>query len=482
MKKVYLYNSLSGKKEEFIPKDPNLVTIYSCGPTVYNYPHIGNIRSFLFVDTLRRTLKLAGFQLRQAMNITDVDDKIINQSIQNNTTIEEFTKQWIEIFFKELETMRIQKLEFYPKATDSVPEMIEILERLSQNKLLYEKEGSFYFPVRSFIPYGKLSKIDVTGLQTGTRYDTDEYDKGDVRDFVLWKSPKHEKEKFWQTTNFGNGRPGWHLECSAMIRKIFGSGVDIHTGGIDLMFPHHENEIAQSEGAYPEESFVSLWMHCEHLLVDGEKMSKSKGNFFTLKDILDKESDPKVLRFLFLSSHYRSKLNFSLSKLKEGKQALEKIQNTIYRLMSYLKLETTNADVFNQLPLTNTRGETEEFLSALFDDLNSPKALGIVFDTCKAINTKLESSELDKDQATVYLDFFRVVNSLFDSFSFVQEKEETSENIVEKLEELILKRKEAKQRKDFASADSFRSQALELGYTLIDTKEGETKWKRNNQT
>ncbi|MCX7999176.1 MAG: cysteine--tRNA ligase, partial [Leptospiraceae bacterium] len=274
IRKFYLYNSYSNKKELFEPDDPKAVKIYSCGPTVYNYAHIGNLRSFIFVDVLRRTLQLLGYNLDQTMNITDIDDKIIRESIARNVSIEDFTKEWIDAFFEDLKTLKIAQLEHYPKATESIDAMMEILDNLKKNDLAYEKDGNIYFTISHFKNYGALSKIDVKGMIAGARYDADEYDKDNVRDFVLWKAPKEEKEKFWETRH-GKGRPGWHLECSAMIHQIYGSKIDIHTGGIDLLFPHHENEIAQSKGAFPDRHFVKYWMHCEHLLVDGQKMSKS---------------------------------------------------------------------------------------------------------------------------------------------------------------------------------------------------------------
>lgn len=274
------------------------MTVYSCGPTVYNFAHIGNLRAFLFVDVLRRSLKLLGYGVDMTMNITDIDDKIIRDSISSQKSIQEFTTPWTEAFFEDLKTVSAEFLEHYPKATESIPEMIEIIQRLQNQGLVYEKDGNLYFSIQKFEGYGKLSKIDTSGMKTGTRYDTDEYEKEDVRDFVLWKSPKLKGEASWKTL-VGIGRPGWHLECSAMIRKVYGSGVDIHTGGVDLLFPHHENEIAQSEGAFPEESFVKTWLHSEHLLVEGQKMSKSKGNFYTLRDLVQQGLDPKAIRFLF---------------------------------------------------------------------------------------------------------------------------------------------------------------------------------------
>ncbi|XDD48103.1 cysteine--tRNA ligase [Leptospira sp. WS39.C2] len=475
------HNTKTGKKESFSPKDPNSVSIYSCGPTVYNFAHIGNIRSFLFVDVLRRSLLLGGYQLNQSMNITDIDDKIINESIKQNMSVEEFTKPWTEEFFKDLETLQVLKLEHYPKATESIDDMVSLVETLQSNGLVYEREGNVYFSIQKFERYGELSKIDVSGMKSGVRYDADEYEKDDVRDFVLWKHQKTNEEKCWHT-RLGNGRPGWHLECSAMIRKIYGSGIDIHTGGIDLLFPHHENEFAQSTGAYPNENFVGTWLHCEHLLVDGEKMSKSKGNFYTLRDILEKGFEPRVIRFHLVSAHYRSKLNFSLQKLEESKIALDRIQNTIFRLIEDGSLQ-------NQIPvewkhLTFTIPEIQklesDFLQAISDDLNVPKALANLFELTRIVNQFLDQSE--KDNITPFyhesLGLFFKMNALFAVLVFEKPKAELDGISEEWILDKILERKLAKQNKDFATADLIRKELEKKGILLADTKEGITTWKK----
>lgn len=474
-------NSKSGKKESFLPKDPLNVSIYSCGPTVYNFAHIGNIRSFLFVDVLRRSLLLGGYKLNQAMNITDIDDKIINESIKRNISVEEFTKPWTEAFFKDLETLHVQKLEHYPKATESIEDMVGLVETLQKNGLVYEKDGSLYFSIQKFSRYGELSKIDVSGMKSGVRYDADEYEKDDVRDFVLWKNQKNEEEKCWHT-KIGTGRPGWHLECSAMIRKVYGSGVDIHTGGIDLLFPHHENEAAQSYGAYPNEEFVGVWLHCEHLLVDGEKMSKSKGNFYTLRDILEKGYDPNAIRYHLISAHYRSKLNFSLSKLEESKTAMERIQNTIYRILDEGKLwdEVPKSSKDYDFSVPELQKLNLEFLSSLADDLNVPKALASVFELVRIVNQFLDSNTKVFDSLFLkeaLLLFFKT-NELFAVFSF-EKKIQSLDGITEEwILEQIEARKTAKQNKDFSTADKIRKELEEKGILLADTKEGKTTWKK----
>ncbi|TGL99491.1 cysteine--tRNA ligase [Leptospira jelokensis] len=478
----FFQNTKSGKKERFQPKDVNQVTIYSCGPTVYNFAHIGNIRSFLFVDVLRRSLLLGGYKLNQSMNITDIDDKIIAESIKRNISVEEFTKPWTEAFFKDLETLHVQKLEHYPKATESIDDMVSLVETLQTNGLAYEREGNVYFSIQKFERYGELSKIDVSGMKSGVRYDADEYDKDDVRDFVLWKNQKSESEKCWHT-KIGNGRPGWHLECSAMIRKIYGSGIDIHTGGIDLLFPHHENEFAQTTGAYPKEEFVGTWLHCEHLLVDGEKMSKSKGNFYTLRDILEKGFDPRVIRFHLISAHYRSKLNFSLAKLGESKVALDRIQNTIYRILDTYSFWDEILATFEGINflIPEIQKLNMDFLNALADDLNLPKALAAVFELVRIVNQSLDqtSSEKPKEFFKECLSLFVKMNALFGIFQFQKPESDSLDGISQDwILEQIEKRKVAKQNKDFAMADSIRKELENKGILLADTKEGKTTWKK----
>ncbi len=466
-KPIYFYNSIKGEKELFEPEDPQNVKIYSCGPTVYNYNHIGNFRSYVFVDTLRRTLKLFGYTLNQTMNITDIDDKIINQSIEKGISIEEFTAPWISIFFEDLKTLHIDPVEHYPKATDSIEEMLHIIAHLKKNDFVYEKDGSIYYSISKFESYGKLSKIDTKGMKSGARYDADEYTKDDLRDFVLWKAPKVKGEKSWNSS-FGEGRPGWHLECSAMIRKVYNSGIDIHTGGIDLLFPHHENEIAQSEGAFPGEKFVRNWLHCEHLLVEGQKMSKSLGNYYSLRDLLDKGYDPKAIRFLLLSFHYRTKLNFSLGRLEEASKSITRIQNTLDRI---LELRTFPPGISE--PNSYAKERYEEFLNGLGEDLNTPKALGSLFEFLKITNHALDEGSLKTEDLDDILSYFHKINLFLGVLQF-----ENSTLLGDKdIESLIEKRAEARKNKDFKTGDEIRDLLLQKGILLEDTKTG-MKWKR----
>ncbi|TGL95213.1 cysteine--tRNA ligase [Leptospira barantonii] len=470
MMEVYFHNSLSGKKEKFSPADPKRVTVYSCGPTVYNFAHIGNLRAFLFVDILRRSLKLLGYGVDMTMNITDIDDKIIRDSIATKKSIQEFTAPWTEAFFEDLKTVSAEILEHYPKATESIPEMIEIIQKLKSKGLVYEKDESLYFSIQKFNGYGKLSKIDVSGMKTGTRYDTDEYEKEDVRDFVLWKSPKVEGEASWET-ELGTGRPGWHLECSAMIRKVYKSGVDIHTGGVDLLFPHHENEVAQSEGAFPEETFVGTWLHSEHLLVDGQKMSKSKGNFYTLRDLIAQGLDPKSIRFLLISSHYRSKLNFSTDRIAEASSNIRKIQNCLDRLQDLEPdVKPDSSFVFSSESVLQWKKDFEESLA---DDLNVSKALAVVFESIKQINSMMDADKADSKQRIEYIQILAYYDLIFGVVDFSSEK-----NLIDsEIDSLIEERQTARKNKDFARSDSIRDQLLAQGILIEDTKDG-IRWRR----
>lgn len=470
MIEIQFYNSLSGKKEKFSPSDPNRVTVYSCGPTVYNFAHIGNLRAFLFVDVLRRSLKLLGYGVDMTMNITDIDDKIIRDSIASKKSIQEFTSPWTKAFFEDLKTVSAEILEHYPKATESIPEMVDIIQKLQKKGLVYEKDENLYFSIQKFQNYGKLSKIDTSGMKTGTRYDTDEYEKEDVRDFVLWKNPKLEGETSWNTL-VGTGRPGWHLECSAMIRKVYGSGVDIHTGGVDLLFPHHENEIAQSEGAFPEESFVKTWLHSEHLLVDGQKMSKSKGNFYTLRDLVQQGLDPKAIRFLLISTHYRSKLNFSTDRIAEASANIRKIQNCLDRLLDLEPNIKTDFYFSFSIPLVQTwKKELEESLA---DDLNVSKALAVVFESVKQINFLLDTNQSDSKQRTEYIQILAYYDRILGVLNFESKKDLLDSEI----DSLIEERQTARKNKDFARSDAIRDQLLAQGILIEDTKEG-IRWRK----
>ncbi|MCP4137939.1 MAG: cysteine--tRNA ligase [bacterium] len=468
-----IHNTLSGMVEELIPggdkkesiNDYAPVTIYSCGPTVWSYAHIGNFRTFIFNDLLRRYLKFRGFSVNHAMNITDVDDKTIACAIEEGISLKEYTEKYTEIFFNDLKTLNIEAVEHSPRATDSIDAMIDIIESLQKKDLVYEKEGSLYFSIAKFDTYGKLSRLDTREIKTGLRYDTDEYEKDDVRDFALWKAAK-ENEPSWDTP-FGKGRPGWHIECSAMVREIFGTTIDIHTGGVDLVFPHHENEIAQSEAAYGD-TFVRHWVHAEHLLVDGSKMSKSKGNFYTLKDLLDKGFSPRSMRYLLLSAHYRKQLNFTFDGLKQADQALSRIDNLLVRLNDIKNTGDKNPDVGVLIETLFS-----DFTNALDDDLNISMGLGIFFDFIHAVNSLIGEEKISTADRATIMEALEKIDSLFGFIFFSQADDEDIDTA--RIDNLVNERLEAKKEKNFQRADEIRTMLLDEGIILEDTKDG-TRW------
>lgn len=468
-----LYNTMAHKIEEFIPggkksapvSDYPVVTIYSCGPTVYSYAHIGNFRTFTFNDLLRRYLKYRGFKVNHAMNITDVDDKTIKGANSENISLKEYTERYTKIFLDDLRTLNIEFPEHLPKATDSIEDMIDIITRLQNKGMVYEKEGSVYFSINRFSDYGKLSGVQADQIKSGLRYDTDEYNKDDVRDFALWKGAK-ENEPSW-TTPFGKGRPGWHIECSAMIRRIFGDTIDIHTGGVDLIFPHHENEIAQSECAY-DSKFVRYWLHAEHLLVEGSKMSKSKGNFYTLHDLLNKGYKPRAIRYLLMSAHYRKQLNFTFDGLQQANSALEKLDNLIFILEdieSSGELNPKVADLCGEL--------LEDFNKVMDDDLNTSGALGAMFEFVREINILLAAGKLTQTDADLIIETLKELDTVF-GFIFKEAKQSNRDN--QWIDALVAERIEAKKNRNFTRADEIRKELTEKGVIIEDTKEG-TRWK-----
>lgn len=515
---LHIYNSASLQKETFQPEDPTRVRIYNCGPTVYNFNHIGNFRSYIFVDLLRRYLKFRGYGIDHASNITDVDDKIIKNAMEKGKSIEEFTAPFIEAFHDDLKLLRIENVEHRPRATRTIGKMHEMVKKLEDNGHTYALDGNVYFRIDSFREYGKLSKLDASNLKTaaGGRFDVDEYDKEDVRDFALWKSPEKKDEPGWDSP-WGYGRPGWHLECSAMIRDIYDQhGVDIHCGGIDLLFPHHENEIAQSKCAYPEDNFVRYWMHNEHLLVDGKKMSKSLGNYYTLRELTHMEDARKTveqkrapatllplietddiardLRYLLLSTHYRTKLNFTFDNLHASHSACERLQSLVHRIMELAEQNPDEIVSLKTSAFTNDApGETGDefarknngagkammdFLAAMDDDLNIAKAMGTVFDFVRDLNTSLEKKSLNKEDATDALLFFHKINELLDVIDFSPEDGQASledalgEDLATYVQDKIEQRTAARKTKDFAEADRIRDELLEKGIVLKDTPQG----------
>ncbi len=437
--------------------------MYTCGPTVYDYAHIGNFRTYVWEDLLRRYLKFRDYEVFQVMNITDVEDKIIKASIQKGISIGEHTAPYIESFFQDIDALRIERAEVYPRATKHIKEMIDLAVGLKRNGYTYESDGSLYFKIVSFKDYGELSKLNRRVLKLGARVDSDEYEKENAQDFVLWKAKK-EGEPFWSSP-FGEGRPGWHLECSAMSMKYLGETFDLHTGGVDNIFPHHENEIAQSEG-YSGKKFVNYWLHSSHLLVDGEKMAKSKGNYYTIKDILDKGIQARAIRYLLSTTHYRKNLNFTFNGLAQAKQELEKVDDFMYRLKNEKVNAGDNSDLARKI-----KEAKEEFIEAMDDDLNISGGIGALFKFMREANISYDRgivTEENRDQ------MMELMQSL-DRVLILLPKE--PELLEEEIEKMIALRTEARKNKDYQTADKIRRELQEKGILLEDTPQG-VRWKK----
>jgi cysteinyl-tRNA synthetase len=460
------YNTLTRKLETFVPLDKDHVRFYGCGPTVYDRAHIGNLRTFTFVDVLRRTLKLLGYAVTQVVNLTDVDDKTIRGANQAGVSLRDYTDRYIEAFHADLESLRVEPAEHYPRATDYIPQMVELVQRLEANGHTYRSDGSVYYRISTFPGYGSFSGTSLEGNIAGARVDADEYEKEDVRDFVLWKAARSD-EPSWNTA-IGAGRPGWHLECSAMSMHLLGETFDIHTGGVDLIFPHHENEIAQSEGATGQQ-FVRYWLHSEYLMVEGEKMAKSKGNFYTLADLLEQGHDPLAIRYLLISVPYRQKLNFTFDGLHAASQALERISNTIRRLD-----HTPPADGDGGLPAAAVDGFRSEVRAGLADDLNTARALAALHTLLRQVNTALDGDGISVPVRQALSEAIAEADSVLAVLPAVTSGAGESDA---EIEQLIEERAAARQTRDFARADEIRDQLSARGITLEDTPHG-TIWHR----
>jgi len=458
-----LYNTLTRKKETFKPIKKNLVTIYSCGPTVYNFAHIGNWRSFIFSDILRRYLKYKGYKVKHVMNLTDVDDKTIRDSKKENLSLKKFTEKYTKYFFDDMDKLNIEKVEYYPKATENIDEMVKLIKILLKKGYAYKAEDGIYFDISKFKDYGKLANLNIKGLKTGARVSNDEYDKKNAKDFALWKFwDKEDGDVFWET-EIGKGRPGWHIECSVMSTKYLGKTIDIHTGGVDLIFPHHQNEIAQSEAAN-DKKFVNYWLHCEHLIVNGKKMSKSLGNFYTLRDILDKGYDAKSVRYVLLSTHYKQKLNFTF-------KGIEAAQNVIERFREFV-LKSKKASGKDNKKISELIKKVKlDFEKAMDDNLNISKALAKIFDFMKDINKLLKDNKLSKKDANSIIKTMKEFNSVLGIIDFKEEK------IDKQVESLIKQREDARAKKDFEKADKIRDKLKKKGIILEDTSQG-VRWKK----
>ena len=465
---IQFFNTLSGKLEEFKPLHDREVKIYTCGPTVYDFAHIGNFRTFVFEDLLRRFLEFEGFKVQHVMNLTDVDDKTIAGAAREGKPLNDYTAKYIESFAQDLQTLNILPARPQPRATEEIKSMIELVEKLIQKGVAYESDGSVYYRVAAFSNYGKLSKKDLAQNIAGARVDVDEYEKEEGADFVLWKKSK-EGEPSWSSP-WGPGRPGWHIECSAMSMKYLGETFDIHAGGEDLIFPHHENEIAQSEAATGK-PFVKYWLHSKHLLVDGHKMSKSKGNFYTLRDLLEKGYDPMAIRYELLSVHYRQPLNFTLEGLKSANELIKKLDDCYWQCLSYqdihpnlLAEEVSGFPVFHLDAYFKTDGD---LLSSLKNDLNISAALDHFSKGVRTINQSLAGKQIKREFIRQALAFFNDADRLF-GLDISQIHSIPSE-IAKKLFDL----QKFRGAKEFSKADQLRSELKESGWLVKDGRPGE---------
>src|SRR5262249_51981715 len=458
MTEIGLHNTLTGQTELFVTQHTNEVGMYTCGPTVYDFAHIGNYRTFVFQDILRRFLKLRGYKLNHVMNLTDVDDRIIANAAAKGLGIREYSQKFVQAFVDDCRTLSIEAPEHWIRATDHIDDMVALIQKLQQKTYTYAGDGSIYYPIAKFPDYGKLSKIDASGIQAGARVDNDRYEKESARDFALWKAPKP-GEHFWETP-LGPGRPGWHIECSAMAMKYLGETLDIHTGGIDLAFPHHENEIAQSEAATGK-PFVRYWLHAEHLLVEGEKMSKSLGNFFTLRDLFAKGYKPSALRFALASVPYRRQLNFTFEGLQQAASAIDRLRNFAHRLKTEKFPEGNRPGMAERI-----KKAAADFDAGLSADLNTAIALAAMYDFVREANIAMDKGEFRQGDVAAAQEFLDTFDKVFAV---------VADNDAEKLqalgygdaagavsdaeiENLIAERQDARKRRDFATSDRVRKE------------------------
>jgi cysteinyl-tRNA synthetase len=487
-----LFNTLSGQLDDLVPSDGHALRMYACGPTVYDYGHIGNFRTFLQIDVLRRFLKLTGTQVRHVMNITDVDDKIIRNAAAAGVPIGEYTARFEQAFFEDLESLQVERPEVIAHATQHIPRMVELVQKLAAAGAAYQAEdGSWYFRLAAFPEYGKLSKKDLGGMEDGARVDVDEYEKDSARDFALWKAPKP-GETSWDTA-IGRGRPGWHIECSAMAMEYLGESFDLHAGGEDLMFPHHENEIAQSESV-THKPFARHWMHVRFLLVDGRKMSKSEGNFYTLRDLLLKGYKASAIRMALISVPYRHQLNFTFDGLIEATNAIERLRTFHQRLTAGSFAEGAN-------PALQSAAEKAQadYFAALSNDLNTAEARAPIFDLIRVANTAMDQGQFlagDREPILAVLASFDAVFKVIEdrdaeptrrALEWAEQAGRMAEVAPELLnrqsladeavDALVAERTLAKKQRNFARADQIRNELAEKGIVLEDSKDG-VRWKR----
>jgi cysteinyl-tRNA synthetase len=459
------FNTYSREIEEFEPRDPAArpIKMYTCGPTVYSRAHIGNFRAYIFEDLLQRHLELRGYKVNRVMNITDVEDKTIRGAREAGVPLRKFTEQFKEAFFEDARTLRIKRANEHPAATDKryIDRMIEMISELISKGLAYQADDkSVYFRIKKFPDYGKLAHFDLTQLQSTGRVKHDEYDKEHIGDFALWKAWDEADGDVKWDSQWGPGRPGWHIECSAMSTALLGDQIDIHCGGVDNIFPHHEAEIAQSEGVTGKK-FVRYWLHCAHLLVDGQKMAKSLGNFYTVPDVLAKGYTGRELRYALLRVHYRVPLNFTWEGMEESRQALTRIDEWLARLGEVEKKENA------QPPRLNAQRPTEAFEEALDDDLNISAALGFLFESIRETNRAMDQNEMDAASARAWLDWWQRINAVLDL------EPETDVAIPDEVAQLAQQRENARREKNWKRSDELRKQILGLGWEVRDTKDGQ---------
>ena len=490
-----LFNTLSGKVETFQPLEDNEVRMYACGPTVYDYGHIGNFRTFIVVDTLRRFLKQSGYKLKHVMNITDVDDKIIRNAARDGVTVQQYTAKYRKAFLEDSDALNIEHPELLVNATDHIDEMAAFIQRMVEQDIAYKTDdGSYYFRIAKFPEYGKLSKKDFEGMNDGARVDVDEYEKDNARDFALWKAPKPGEAK-WDTV-IGPGRPGWHIECSIMSMKYLGESFDIHMGGEDLVFPHHENEIAQSESV-THKKFANVWVHARFLLVEGQKMSKSLGNFFTLRDLILMGHKPSSIRFLLMSVPYRKQLNFTFDGLKQAAISVDRIRNFKRRLQTEQFAEGVNDKIGAMANETIAKMK-----AALDNDLNTAEALAPIFDLVRDVNAAADAGEVRKGDVASLLEALQKFDEIFAVLNDEDSRKvkfavdwanaegkadkissETLEMAKaaglsdEQVEALVAEHSEARKSKNFKRSDAIRAELMESGIILENTKDG-VRWKR----
>jgi cysteinyl-tRNA synthetase len=489
---IRLFNTLSGQIDELVPMDGRALRMYACGPTVYDYGHIGNFRTFLQIDVLRRFLRLTGTQVRHVMNITDVDDKIIRNATAAGVSIHEYTAPYEQAFLEDLETLKIERPEQFARATDHIPRMVELIQRLAAAGAAYQTEdGSWYFRLAAFPEYGKLSKKDLSGIEDGARVDVDEYEKDSARDFALWKAAKP-GETSWDTA-IGRGRPGWHIECSAMAMEYLGDSFDLHAGGEDLMFPHHENEIAQSESV-THKTFARNWMHVRFLLVDGKKMSKSEGNFYTLRDLLLKGYKASAIRLALISVPYRHQLNFTFDGLIEATNAIDRLRTFHQRLAKGSFPPGENPAIQSAANAAQTN-----YLFALSNDLNTAEARAPIFELIRAGNAAIDQGQVfagDRDAILAVLASFDAVFDVIEDrdaeptrralewaaqagrLSDVAPELLANQSLTDDaIDALVAERTLAKKQRNFARADQIRNELAEKGIVIEDSKDG-VRWKR----